>query len=233
MKFAHALLLALSLPVYAAQPVPGTYIGGLFGGTYQFNNSLNTYVPFTRQAEKSGIGHDVLIEAGAQVGYRFCDNFRAELQLLYNKNPYSYVRINRVTFHNHTTSGTGVTINGSATEGLGFVNLFYDHLGDPENRVVPYLGVGIGYAYIYNVNSFYNDKVYIQNSRKTSTKSSPAAQGIIGISRYLDDFMSFGLDVRYTASSVHKYTAITGQTFNSSFRLVSFNLLFNGAFDFA
>jgi hypothetical protein len=223
----------LSLNAYAANPVNGPYAGGLFGVSYQFKNTANTTTPFTHQPTKSTIGYDTLIDAGGQLGYRFCKNYRIEAELLYNNNPYSYLNLGNITLHNHSQNNIGYTIKGSSTEGIAFGNLFFDYLGGGENSVVPYLGAGIGYAYVYNVIRFYENGVYIENSRATTTKTIPAAQGILGLSTFLDDFMSFAVDLRYTATQSSKYTTVSGQQFDTRLKFASVNFLFNGAFDFA
>ncbi len=227
------ILSCMVLATHAAKPVDGSYIGGLLGFSYQFNNTANTATPFTSEATQSGIGHDILIDAAVQVGYRFCGYYRGELQFLYNNNPYSYVRIDGVTYHNHTDSNLGYTIKGSSTEELGFANLYFDYLGDPETSVVPYVGFGVGYAYIYNANEFYLDTVYLDNSRKSYTNTALAGQAIVGLSSYIDDFFSVSIDVRYTATKANQFTTANGQTLNTSLKFIAVNFLFNGVFDFA
>ncbi|TIE93034.1 hypothetical protein DI028_15555 [Legionella pneumophila] len=73
-----------------------------------------------------------------------------------------------------------------------------------DGSFVPYLGLGLGYGTVrsnfklYNVN-YNNSQVPIFESKESS--SAAMAQGILGISYFLDDFAAFGLDFRYLATS--------------------------------
>lgn len=248
----YALLLGLLTThiLHAATPVSGIYVGALFGGTYEPNinftvtdpvgtlNALSipsSLIPsnITTSSTTGTLGYDILINAAAQIGYRFCDNFRVEIEGLYNKNPYNFLRVGNVTVHSPDTS-TGLRIDGGTTSGIGFLNAYYDFLGDGENNLAPYVGLGVGYAYIYNVVKFYYNESLL-NPTNTGAKNygnSPAGQVILGMSYFMDDFFSVGLDARYYATATRTFTTSLGTSYNTHLQVYSVNLFFNGALEF-
>jgi opacity protein-like surface antigen len=222
-------LLTLSGSLYALSPYPGLYVGGIFGGTYEPDLKFTGTNPATNQPVSSTLGFEALINAGFQIGYRFCDRYRLEAELLYNKNPYSFLRIGDTTVHSPDTS-TGLRIDGNTTEGFGFINGYYDFLGDGTSDVVPYVGIGAGYAYVHNVVKFYYNEELLNGSHSVNS-TRPAGQAIVGVSYFLDDFMSFAIDARYYATATEKITNRLNQAYNTHVQIASINLLFNGALE--
>lgn len=237
-------ILSLAMPSYAVNPQPEWYAGLIVGANYAAN------VPFTyvtqRDNQKPGqLGHDIMGTIGGQVGYRWCDNFRLEFEGVYNNSPYAYLRLNHVTVYDHDTS-SGLRMTGQTQSGLALFNFFYDIFGDFSSDVVPYVGLGVGYAYIDNkIEFYYNDEQLINYSEElanlvnaypeNSHRGSIIGQAIAGVSYYLDDFAYFGLDVRYATSA--EQTILARQTervqnqFNAKYQIYSLNIIFNGAFD--
>lgn len=222
-------LLTFGCTAYALNPVPGPYAGILVGGTYEPRTSFVFTNPRTYATEQGTLGFSGLVGLDMHLGYRICDSFRLELQALYNKNPYSYLRLGNTTIHNHDTS-TGLRIDGGTTSGTGFFNAYYDYLGDGASNTVPYAGFGIGYAYISNAVKFYENEVLVV-PRQSKVSIRPAGQLILGVSRYLDDFTSFSIDVRGYGTTTEQFKAPKQIPYNFNLRIASINFIFNGAFD--
>jgi hypothetical protein len=235
-------LLAISSFTHAATPVSGFYAGGFFGATYQHNINFNvtnttSYIPTSVVGTNdTGIlGYSVLVDAGGQLGYRFCDNYRVEIQGLYNNNPYNFLRIGNYTFRNNTSSTAGLRLDGSTTSGIGFFNAYYDFLGDDsESSVAPFVGLGVGYAYIYNVAKLYYNDVLVNPTGTGAklSKTAPAGQVILGMSYFMDDFMSVGVDARYYATASTTFTNRLNNSFDTQMQIYAVNLFFNGALEF-
>ena len=230
---AAASMLALTGTAHALNPISGTYGGFFIGGSYAPDITLKTTNVITGKPMSSTLGFKGLVNAGGQIGYRFCDRYRVEAELLYNKNPYSFLNIGNYTVHSPSTS-TGLRMQGGTTSGIAFANGYYDFLSDDDtSSVVPYAGLGIGYAYLYNAVEFYNNEVLVPNSHQKTSSTRPAGQAILGVSYFLDDFMSFGIDFRYYGTITTKTTTSrTNQMLSPSLSVGSINFLFNGVLDF-
>lgn len=240
------LFVLIAQPTYALNPQPGWYAGLIVGANYAENVAFN-YVDRRGQLQPGQLGHDIMASIGGQVGYRWCDNFRLELEGIYNNSPFSYLRLNDVTIHSPDTS-TELRLKGQSQSGVGTFNIFYDFFGDYSSNAVPYIGVGIGYAYIVGQIEFYYNDVLLSDQffdttgididRPTSrSKSGLAGQAIAGISYYLDDFSYFALDGRYLVSQkqtlVNQQVRRTSNVIDAQYQLWSLNIVFNGAFDCA
>jgi hypothetical protein len=244
LTLAPCLLFATAL--HAVDPAPGTY-ASIFGGVsyepdIRFNATnplLGVINPITgqpfnvsRNTIPVDLGFDVMIDAGAEIGYRFCDNIRLGFELLYNNNPYNYLHVGDVTFHSPDVT-SGFRMHGSTTAGYGLVNGYYDFLSDdPSSSIVPYVGIGGGVAYVYNVVQFYYNNVYIENTRQTHSSARPAGQIILGVNKFMDDFASIGLDIRGLATTnMSVTTRATKQSFDANLAIITVNVIFSGAFD--
>ncbi len=209
-------------PAFAVNPVQGLYAGITLGGTYTPSLTLNFIHPTLLTPVKGSLTYSVLGNIAGQVGYRMkC--YRMEAELLYNGNPYSTLQVGNFIVHNSNNS-PGVRMKGLTSTGAIMANGFYDFLptGDGAS-FAPYLGLGIGYATVRNNVKFYNNNVYIPDSTFSRTATTPAAQGILGASYFLDDYTSFALDYRY-------FSTKSVQPFDSRVQLNSVNLTFNGSF---
>ena len=226
-------LLFSSAAAFALNPMPGTYAGIVAGASYipklnfEFNNPLT---PYTTKQSTGVLAYDLMGNIGGQLGYRFCDNYRIEGEFTYNFVPYAYLKLGEVTFHSPDSSA-GIRLRGTKDAGIGLINLYYDAFGDFSSNVVPYVGIGGGYAYMYNFIEFFYNDVYISGTRKSAYTGRVAGQAIIGISYYLDDFSAFSLDGRYLSTLAGQVTTSRNQVISSSMQTYSFNIVFNGAFE--
>lgn len=227
--------LFLSTTTHALNPMSGPYAGLVVGASYvpkstlEFTNPL-TYGTTTLTA--GTLAYDIMGNIGGQIGYRLCDNYRIEGEFTYNFVPYAYLTLNDVTFHTPDSS-TGVRMRGNRAAGIGFINAYYDAFGNFSSNTVPYVGVGVGYAYLYNFVEFFSNDVYISGTRKSMYTARAAGQVILGLSYYMDDFAAFSIDGRYLSTATGQVTTSRGQEFNTNMQTYSMNLVFNGAFDLA
>ena len=246
-------LIAITSTVYAFNPKEGPYSGLIVGANYAANVPFNFITDVTPR-NPSGtslpgqLGHDIMGSIGGQIGYRWCDNFRFEFEAIYNNNPYSYLRLNDVTIHSPDTS-TGLRLKGQTQSGVATFNAYYDLFGDYSSKAVPYIGGGVGFAYITNkIEFFYNDVQLFNNIEsfleenygftvRNKSRSGLVGQAIAGISYYLDDYCYFALDGRYMVSQeqtiLGRQSARVTNQFNVKYQLYTANIIFNSAFDCA
>jgi len=180
---------------------------------------------------------------GAQIGYRY-EKFRAEAEFMYNANNIDTLEINNSKLKTYQrllkNSGNPVYVGGQINVLAGFLNFYYDMLPPPtleDTHVVPYVGLGIGYASIQNNFHVTIDQNTVNNYIPGSTReflpttSAAAGQLIGGLSYYLDDFTFFSLDCRvFSTANISQGSPYTNQ--NIRYQIISGNLSFNGSFDF-
>ena len=208
-----------------------------------FNISLDTVNLLLPNSTINGsLNYDILGEIALEVGYRLCTNIRGEIGLVFNDNPYSSLQIGNYTI-DAATSGSELHIDGDVITLAGLVNFYYDFPipaknNDGYSRVMPYIGLGVGYAYISDALEFHygadnsdpENPTTLYQTNVTQGRSSLAYQGVIGLSFFLDDFSWFTLDARYfNTSQVNIVRPNTGFTFQAQTQLFSVLLGFHGA----
>lgn len=227
------LLCIVQTLCFATQPVNKLYAGVILGAsatsnlTYTFNPSqipastINTFKSSVEQQFNitlpqvnallpdvnvpGKLKYGILGGVGGDVGHRFYKYFRAELEFLYNNNPYKYFIIGNHTLSTNDTDK--IYIEGDTNAFLGFANLYYDILipgRDNFASVAPYIAIGGGYYYRENTLTFNYSTYETKFKRNTGAL---AAQGIMGVSMFMDDFCWITLDIRY----------MTTQTQNADF----------------
>lgn len=246
LAFGLASALLWNTPSYALDPVQGFYGGVFLGGnytspiTFRLNNQTNHDL-----LANGKLAYSISFDGGGQVGYRM-NQFRIESELLYNYSPFDTITINKQRFKSEKR-GANFRYEGQTNTGALMVNGFFDafFVGE-ESNIVPYVGLGLGYARVQNSIKFYCNNINVQrntvilNPDKTctlvsnpngpdsnvkKTASAGAGQAILGVSYFMDDFTLFGLDVR-------QLTTRTIKEFDHKVQFTSLNLSFNGAFDF-
>ncbi|QRN03351.1 outer membrane beta-barrel protein [Legionella sp. MW5194] len=189
---------------HAVNPVQGWYLS-LGGGA-----SHITDLDFTFNNPVLGINDSAATltyslggDAFGSLGYRW-NKFRFEGELFFNYDQFDKIQSGTFVLRNHTTPN-GFDMEGKTIIVGGLVNALYEmYQAGGDGSFVPYLGLGLGYGTVrsnfklYNVN-YNNSQVPIFESKESS--SAAMAQGILGISYFLDDFAAFGLDFRYLATS--------------------------------
>ncbi len=248
--------LAFNTLAFAANPMPGFY-GGLLGEISHGPDSyfivmpdfiLPPVTPIARvNNNKIGGG------GGAQIGYRLC-NFRAEAELLFNYINSQSLNVGTCTLLSPLVPFTGdcledsFLVNGTGFKGntaalYGMINAYYDFLRtDPECNIVPYIGLGIGAVRIRDTINFVNTTLPLPLGVNSSYAAkanfnSTAAQGILGVNVFLDDFTWIAMDYRYLATGTINSTGTlsTADSFlipdNIRYALHTLNFTINFSFD--
>ncbi|MBY0339510.1 MAG: OmpA family protein [Acetobacteraceae bacterium] len=198
----------------AAAQVSGVYVGA--GAGVQFlTETINRRNP-SGQFIGQGRGLEARFSPGvivnATLGYGLGGGFRAEIEGFYRSNSVNQARL----------WGNGSFTNGSTAEGGRFqaygamVNALYDFdlspLGSGWRWFQPYVGVGIGYAYLDLQNLQFRT---LQNQFVTTvsgTSSAFAYQGIIGAAFPLDGVapgLALTAEYRYFGTTTPALRAVT------------------------
>lgn len=242
--FFSGVLFSLTPSILAFNPVDGNYGGIFIGVSYAPNTSFTLPSPVTFTGPQTTLGfqsgslsHSVLGNVGGELGYRFCTNYRLEIEGMYNNNHFSQLTINDLTISSPTYNLSTPTrvyfsnmentpdahIQGDTNTGAFMINGFYDFFipnRDGYSTVVPFVGLGIGYGYVQNALQFYRAQI---NANETNdnreifevwqSRSTLAGQAIAGINYFMDDFTWLFIDVRYWATKSNTptstYTIIT------------------------
>jgi hypothetical protein len=238
-KVSLAALFMTQSVSYALNPVQGWYGGVLIGANYTPSinftlpnevinaaNSMNYKLP--QFGTDGTLNYGIMGEIGGQLGYR-CGKYRLEAQYFYNNSPLHSLQLGAFTLYQASTSYTTDSyVNGSTDSGFVMLNGFYDFLpSDPSSNFAPYVGLGAGYSYNSNNLKFFlfnNNTELFDTFQVREHMTSPAGQAILGVTYFLDDFASFGLDVRYLTTS-KKDEALKARV-----QFYTINLSFNGAF---
>lgn len=257
--------LLVSQSALAINPIQGFY-GGIIAGMSHSNVSTYplTFFPvgipsFKGIVNNSSIGGG----GGAALGYRI-QRFRVEGEAFFNYISSGTLTLNGCTLESPAvTTPTGICdkdvgvnglanrkqagFNGSNTAAYGLVNVYYDFFSDdPESTIFPYIGVGIGGARLkksvnFYANVFKTDTVPAPSIGGSVSASSPAAQGIIGIGFFLDDYVWASMDYRYlTTNTISRYEPTSTNTrtrtrmqhgLDTRYTLSTLNFSINFAFD--
>lgn len=281
-KIVFIMIILLHTKVYALDPVANAWYAGIFlgpsataasnfdfGSTVTFQNT-NGYISASSGTIKEG----VLGGIGGQVGYRFCLKHRIEAEWYYNNNHIKSLQLSNYSIYLADYPSLNVTnvnkvfqsntntsyayVQGDTNTGALMMNFIYDFFAaskDGYSKVVPFVGVGLGYAYVQNALQLYrpttidpdNDPISNREVLEVlQTRWIYAAQIMAGVNYFMDDFTWFGIDARFfrTGSSTapSRYTAIlltetetvtsNSSLFNKNTQIISINLSFNGVFNF-
>lgn len=140
-------------------PFEGFYIGAGGGALWSLNNG------------SYGVSTTTGFIAGGKVGYDFVGP-RVDLEVGYGRIPNNaYV--------------PGAAINGGTGELAVMANAYYDFL--PSYRITPYIGAGVGIAFVDS------------NTSLGSTQF--AYQGMVGLLYHIDEQWSVGLEGRFTGTT--------------------------------
>lgn len=240
-----AFLMLFVSSVQALSPIQGLYGGLMVGGSKAPDIEFNTVNLIQNQTGQGLISYSILGNIGAQLGYRM-NHFRVEGQFLFNNNPYAHLNLNDTNIPNNNSNASTATqlrnikvpplpftFDGYTNTYAGMLNGFYDFYSDEDSsmRLVPYVGVGVGYEQVQNIIRFFNNGALFRSYAQYSQQAS--GQAVVGLSYFLTDYTSFGLDFRYLSA----FNSDTGSTQRTSFQnrpqIYSLNALFNASFNFA
>ncbi|OGV49337.1 MAG: hypothetical protein A3F46_10990 [Legionellales bacterium RIFCSPHIGHO2_12_FULL_42_9] len=213
---AIGLLLASSAS-FSLNPTSGWYVGLVGGGTDAPTVNWNVVNPIDNSVDKAEISYLIGGNGGAMLGYRTC-NLRVELEAFANDNKFKQIQLDNFTLG--TAEGPfGLHMSGYTYFISGIVNAIYEfyQAGSDRTNFVPYLGLGIGYAYTQSGLKFSSNITTLDSA--TTSRNAGIAQGIAGLNYFIDDFAAVGIDYRYMVLS--KTTSVSNyfqpQTINLSF----------------
>ena len=176
-----------------AQSAPGIYVGVMGGGNYVEPRDVEWDVPGggggfiggLLGAIDQGVNYEWGWAAGGTIGYRVGDGLRAEIEGVYRANEHDEWSI----------FGFDVPLDGDITAISGMVNVLYDI--DFGSSVVPYVGVGVGAAYVETdvdvAPGFFGPGAV--NFKDDAWAL--AYQGIVGVNLRLDENIDLFADYRY------------------------------------
>ncbi len=225
-------LLLINQTTHAVNPPSGWYGGLILGASYAPTINYNYAGSLSGFPRDIKLKYSVFGDVALSAGYRM-ERYRVEGELLFNGNTYKELqfgnfKIQSTSGESSTTSPAGMVqglkMKGQTYTGALMINGFYDFFtpGAPTYWV-PYVGAGVGYAYVSNGIKFYLNNLEIPGSDLATHANTPAIQGIVGINYFLDDFFAFGLDARY-------FTTKAIQPFNARAQIASINLSVSGSF---
>jgi hypothetical protein len=229
--------LLLSSSAFAVHPEQGFYLGllgevssGPASHEIAFG-SVSTQHLWIGTVNNSRIGGG----GGAMLGYRY-NNFRVEGEFLYNRYSSGSIEAYGCTLYSpvsNTSKGIcppNLGFSGSVAAMYGMANVYWDFINyDNDNgSVFPYVGLGVGYTRVTARGELVQDYYFVNTttSRGTSsTSTNGAAQGILGVGLFMDDFTWAGMDYRYLSTN-------TLQDFgNKRYAISTLNFTVNLAFD--
>ena len=218
-------LFLVSWSACAVNPVPGFYAGIMLGVNYSPSISLDFPYPETNVVTSGTAFYSILGNIAGQAGYR-CNHLRVEGELFYNNNPIRSLELGTTTFNSVSKYSSSEAVKAQTNTGAFMINAFYDFY-TPGQTVYfsPYVGLGIGYAYVNTTTKFYDNSYYIPGTNITESGAAPGGQVILGLGYFLDDFTTVGLDLRYFS------TKGPVATFNSRMQIATVNITINGSFD--
>jgi opacity protein-like surface antigen len=244
--FVSAML--LSSTTYAAEPDNGWYAGFIAGGSYIEGINLNllnlpsltfvSLVPITLAPNPlipllptvvanstNEINYSVGGNGAIQVGYRWCENYRFEGELNFGGSKISEVQFPVFGPIRRHQNPYGLSLTGSTGMLAALFNAYYDfYTPGSDSNFVPYVGIGIGYAYFRTNFGLQQYGTYISGSRFKESTTAPVGQGILGVSYFIDETISVGADFRYLTSN-------NINDFNGRVTMASLNFVMNFGFD--
>lgn len=206
--------------VYAADQDARFYVSGHVGGAI-VANVMDTAENEASSSDTAKLEakYNTGVNGLAALGYMFNNNFGAELQT-----GFMHANMNKME-----SANTEVSTSGSLNAIPVMVNGYW-HFSNLSDTLVPYVGVGAGYA---SVQAKFNN-VGTTNTDNNTTTGTMAYQGIVGLGYNLSDNATLGAEYRYfsTTNADFKYTnASTNYKANSKLQESMFNVGFTWRFD--
>jgi len=165
----------------AATPIDGLYYGA-FGGGALLPPNIDVYY---RDALVNHSRYNAGYDAGGNIGYK-TTFWRYEAEVSYFNVPIQRLAVDGYSDPNPKGYNQGV---------LPFVNLYLDLPYKPIRLIQPYIGAGIGWAWVHT--NILND----QNFKFDNTNYAFAYQGIVGLSYHFAENYSIFFSYRYVATS--------------------------------
>jgi opacity protein-like surface antigen len=184
----------------AATPQQGPYFGLILGPAFAANIDLIINHPLLKQDKVAKFSYGTAFNGGGQIGYRI-NKFRFEGEGIYNQSSIVQMQMGRLLLDNQQLRR--LRISGHTRLKAGFFNAYYElYKKESDIRVVPYIGLGAGYARLDNLLMLMFDQTSLYS--KTNVTSTPIGQGILGMSFFLTNTFQANIDYRYLATPQHK-----------------------------
>jgi opacity protein-like surface antigen len=207
--------------------VNGVYYGMTVGGQYMtdFKDAPIPAIPTIPITPTQGIySNQIGVTAGFQVGYRFFDRYRVEGEIQYARTKISSVK----STTNVIIAATPTASLDGSNQNFGFLfNGYIDlitHQKHSDSLTAPYIGLGIGYTGMKTGTNINQSTTPGATGPLLATigqgqQSILMYQGILGLSHFLDDFTSIGVDYRYQSFGTIKVYNDKGHAHNFSITL--------------
>ncbi|KTC68056.1 opacity protein-like surface antigen [Legionella birminghamensis] len=166
----------------AAVPLDGWY-ANVFGGVSAVQDNINTV---NLGLHRSKAGYDSGYDVGGRIGYK-CNPLRYEGEL-------TYLTVKLDHFYINDIRQTGTTGDSNAI--LAMANVYYD-FPDMVPGIQPFLGVGIGYAF---VNADLNATGPFGVTRYSGSNSVFAYQGTGGFTYNFSEIYAVDIAYRYVGT---------------------------------
>jgi opacity protein-like surface antigen len=176
------LILSASIAT-AATPIDGWYVSG-FGGYAYIPGHLDKWHNGLLRTDDR---YKKSFDAGASIGFK-SSPLRYEGEFTY-----IYGRLQQFRVSNFSQTG----IKGSAKTALGMANIFYDFPAIVQT-IEPFLGFGIGYAYL---SGLYSASGPTFLTRYSPSGSAFAYQGAIGVTYNFAEAWSLNAGYRYVTTN--------------------------------
>jgi OmpA-OmpF porin, OOP family len=184
---AVSALALLASPSFANPTVKGFYVGAGAGATFPMDNEIESQTGL--QTHKLSFDPGWLVDG--QVGYAFGNGLRTEVEVGYRQAENDSI----------TNPYNNAGLSGSGNYGVlnSMVNVLYDM--DINTRLTPYIGVGVGYAYVWAKDLGIASSGTSLLSATDKSAGAFAYQGIAGFSYDIMPHWAATLDYRYLATT--------------------------------
>jgi hypothetical protein len=176
-----SLFLGFSFVCSAATPIDGLYSSAFGGAFIQPGNVDVTYQNAYVNQSTYNSGYN----AGGALGYKSA-LWRYEAEVSYFNTPIEKFAVNNIIDNQPQGYNQGT---------LAYINLLYDLPYFPSRLIQPFIGGGLGYAWIHN--NFINQN----NFKFNVTNYAFTYQGIAGLSYYFSENYSVYFAYRYVATT--------------------------------
>ena len=220
-----------SSTIYSAEPDDGWYVGLMVGASnltssnVSIVNSAPLITPFF-PSFRTRFTNQIGFNGAGYAGYRWCENYRLEGEIYANFNNLERIQLPGIGPIRRHLSPLGFRINGNTIMVAGLFNGYYDfYIPGSDSSLVPYAGIGIGYAYLRTKFELYRFRHLILGSQLDRLTSAPIGQGILGVNYFFDESAAAGVDLRYLTTNTIKHLN------NGRISVISFNFNLNFSFD--